>query len=165
MCVGARTAAPAVWSSGMLAPGAPCVMIPGTWQMQRSCAASWAVAQLWVPLQGLLLGQARALCGWMRWGAVAASRPCGAVLRSHGDLETADTRRMLVCTAPVSGQGAVGQAGWEGLLGAAVGVARRGPWNIPQNVALRLYLSWVPLAASVAVPWHVGLRLSGTTLG
>ena len=52
MCVAARTAALAAWSSGTLAPGAPCLTTPGTWQTPRLCAASWAVAGLWAPWWG-----------------------------------------------------------------------------------------------------------------
>ncbi|CAO2583787.1 hypothetical protein LEMLEM_LOCUS2890 [Lemmus lemmus] len=33
------------WNYGMQVLGAQCVMTPGTWQMQKLCAGSWAVAQ------------------------------------------------------------------------------------------------------------------------
>lgn len=145
MCVGAKTAALAAWSSGTLDPGAPCVTIRGTWPMRTLCAVSWAVARLWGPLRGPPSGQARGLCGWTRWGAVAVSCPCGTVLQSHGDLETVDTRRMRECTAPVSGWGAVGQARWEGLLRAGEGVAGMVPQSIPPEPGLWPYLCLLPL--------------------
>uniref|UniRef100_A0AC11DQA0 Uncharacterized protein n=1 Tax=Ovis aries TaxID=9940 RepID=A0AC11DQA0_SHEEP len=87
----------AAWSSGVLAPGAPCVTTPGTWRTPRSCASSWGAAGLWTPWRGPPSDQARGPCGWMRWGAGAVRPCCGAAQRSHGATETAGTRRTRAC--------------------------------------------------------------------
>uniref|UniRef100_A0A2K6DXE6 Scavenger receptor family member expressed on T cells 1 n=1 Tax=Macaca nemestrina TaxID=9545 RepID=A0A2K6DXE6_MACNE len=98
-CAGARTAAPGAWSSGTRAPGAPCVTTAGTWRTRRSCVASWAVVGPSPPWGPPPLALAPDPCGWTRWGAGAARRPCGAALRSGGDAETARTRRTRACAA------------------------------------------------------------------
>ncbi|CAN0556168.1 unnamed protein product [Rangifer tarandus platyrhynchus] len=97
VCAGVRTAARAAWSSGKRAPGALCVMTPGTWRTPRSCAGSWGVAGLWEPWRGPPSDQAWGLCGWMRWGARATRPPFGAAQQSRGAAETAGTRRMRAC--------------------------------------------------------------------
>ena len=56
--------APGEWKFLTRAPGAPSVMMAGTWPMPAWCAGSWAVEKPSVPRGLLTLGQDQGPSGW-----------------------------------------------------------------------------------------------------
>ncbi|XDC74115.1 hypothetical protein R6Z07F_005288 [Ovis aries] len=93
--------APGEWRSLTRAPGAPSVMMAGTWTMPAWCAGSWAVEKPSVLWSLLPLGQDQDPSGWTTCIVEEWSPTCGSALPGAGGDTTAVMTRMQELSAQV----------------------------------------------------------------
>ena len=93
--------APGEWRSLTRAPGAPSVMMAGTWTMPAWCAGSWAVEMPSMPWGLLILGQDQGASCWTHWTAEERNPTCGSALPRAGECTTAVMRTMQESSAQV----------------------------------------------------------------
>ena len=89
------------WRSLTRAPGAPSVMMAGTWTMPAWCAGSWAVEKPSVLWSLLPLGQDQDPSGWTTCIVEEWSPTCGSALPGAGGDTTAVMTRMQELSAQV----------------------------------------------------------------